>query len=81
MKHYNLADCISEGNRHTVRAQLAVSQQEYEEMGKWFNFSAFYRTCRSMRDMTLESGTDIEKFLKDLQNNNCGFSETKINAF
>lgn len=81
MMHYNLSNYISTENNPTVIAQLEVSQQEYEKINGWFRFTGFYHTCRSMRDMTLESGTDLENFLKDVRTNNYSCNETQLDSF
>lgn len=69
MTEYYFVDVIKEddGFRVAAKADTIITYQMYKEIKSWLNFAGFYQTCRSIKNMTLESADDLEKYLTSLQ--------------
>lgn len=67
MEQYYLADFSKDENGMKLNKGPQISQQEYVQLFEYFRFTGFYRTCRSVKNMTIECATDLEKFLYSLQ--------------
>lgn len=77
MEQYFLAN-LSEGESGIhITTGSQISQQEYTQLFECFSFTGFYKICRSIKDMTLESADDIEKFLYTLQQSDIPIDESQ----
>ena len=68
MREYYLADVVKNGDEFEITAppQAGISYQQYRQINSWFNYAGFYQTCRSIKNMTLESADDLEAYLRSL---------------
>lgn len=68
MREYYLADVVKHGDEFEITAppQAGISYQQYRQINSWFNYAGFYQTCRSIKNMTLESADDLEAYLRSL---------------
>ncbi|MBD5155672.1 MAG: hypothetical protein HDT15_11615 [Oscillibacter sp.] len=78
MEQYYLANLAKDGDELKVVAGSNISKQECTEIFDWFSFTTFYHICRSVKDMTLESATDLERYLCALQHSNTPYSNSQI---
>jgi len=66
MKRYFVADCSHENGSLTVVGRIEISKAQFQEMHRWFDFSGYYHTCRSIVRMTQESGQDFINFCEHM---------------
>lgn len=78
MKRYSVADCIGENGDLTVVGRIEISEAQYHEMNRWFDFTGYYHICRSIVHMTQESGQDFLDFCSHMSGEHGGHEELEI---
>lgn len=81
MKKYYLANSAKENTYTSVKVGLNLTEEKYVQIKNWFGFAGFFHTCRSMKNMTIESAKDLETYIIFLRNKNGRHSDLEINNF
>ena len=77
---YFVADCVRVGEEIQVEARVEISEEEYQDIGTWFDFAYFYHTCKSVATMAIESGTDFLTFSQEIKNNKKNYDDREMDA-